>query len=539
MKKVIWLIAVTVSLSVFYMSCSEKDENITVLKSSKKTYTGNSQNYYKKALISNSRSFRLEHLNERYVDGERIYATLNKEQDSILVINKTSKETDKIKLPFKYQVPVHSIYFHNYDSIFVFLERSAKVKVKKSKGVSWDDFILIDSSGTVIDKYTLDSVPHIYNGQLEPMIFKRKWKTTQNMIKQDKLYIPYSIYRPGMDKEKLLDLDLKLMCEFDLNNKSYRMLDIQIPDKDVGKKFRKRLIEGYLDFFIHKDKIYYSFFHSPDIYQYDLTRGKGSMVKTFEDLPFQNIVIEVNDSNKYHYSHFFAPVYSDQKNVFVREISVRDYKNFTSFKVSQLLDDDFNLIGYHFEDSIFSNINVGPNGNLITRNKETEKFYIVNELEKLENAGVNYVEEKILEPKQIDKKPKINKMPYKQRIKGYLEDLDLLEHKEDKIALISTSIVCVNCIDFLFSTYHNQKTKNFKYVIYGDDMEFIHTLLDNYGISAGNNIIIDSNKIFKAYIKEKEYKVNPFVDVHKDNTIDITKYETQNIKNEFEVFISE
>lgn len=538
MKKITWII-VSVLISGFIVSCSENPEKINVLKVSDKNYNGHSQDYFEKALKDNSRSLRYEHWNERYVNGEGIFATLSREQDSILLINKTRKVTDKIKLPFSYNVPVHSIYFHNYDSIFVFIDRDLKVQVKKQRDVSWPDFILIDSSGTVINKYTLDSVPHIYNGQLEPMIFKRKWITTQNMIKHNLLYIPYSIYRPHMDDENLLDMDMRLMCEFDLKNKSYRMLDIQIPDRDIGKKFHRRVIEGYLDFFIHSDKIYYSFFHSSDIYQYDLTKGKGSFVKAFNDVPFENVVIGENDTNNYHYSHFFAPIYSEQKNVFVRTISVTNYKNFKHFKVSQLFDDDFDLIGYHFEDSIYSNIDVGPNGQLIIRNKETEKVYIVNEWEEVYNAGINYVEKNILQLKQIDKKPNISKISYQKRIARYLEELELLKNKEDKIVLISSDIACANCFDFLFTKISDQETNNFKYVVYGDDIEFIHQLIDNYEISAGNNLIIDSNKQYKTYIKEKEYKINPFVEVHKDNTIDIIKYETLNISNEFEAFISE
>src|SRR6056297_1229436 len=124
MKKIIWVIVITILASVFCISCSENKVKITVLKTNKKTCTGHSQDYYKKALKNNSRSLRLRHWNERYVKGERIYATLNRKKDSIIVINKTKKATTKIKFPFRYKVPVHSIYFHNYDSIFVFIDRN-------------------------------------------------------------------------------------------------------------------------------------------------------------------------------------------------------------------------------------------------------------------------------------------------------------------------------------------------------------------------------------------------------------------------------
>ena len=106
-------------IALIISSCNDDNDNFKIITITEKAPTSNSDNFIKETLDNNPYSMRYEHFNERYVKGEHIMATLNILNDSILIINNTTKNLDKTKLPFNYSVPVGSIYFHNYDSIFL------------------------------------------------------------------------------------------------------------------------------------------------------------------------------------------------------------------------------------------------------------------------------------------------------------------------------------------------------------------------------------------------------------------------------------
>lgn len=524
-------------ITLIISSCNKKADNFKIITITERVSINNSDNFIQEALGSNSYSMRYEHFNERYVKGQHIMATLNIHNDSILIINNTTKNLNKIKLPFKYNVPVGSIYFHNYDSIFVFIDRESKIKAR-DYDVFWDDFILIDSAGKVNDRYNLDSVRFIYNGQLDPMIFKRKWITTQNMIRNEKLYIPFSLYRPSISNVKLGNLDISLLCEYDLKTKKVKMLDVKVPDSDIGIKYLEKVVDNSLDYYIHGNSIYYSFFYSSSIYRYDIFDKEVEKLNSYPEFPFNNVIIGKNDSLGQYETHFFSPVYSSENDIFVREISVNNYKDFERFKVSQMLDSEFRLIGYHFEDSLYSNIKVGPFGNLLVLNKATRDYFIVKDFNVVNKINKKEVEGKILDKKITEKDYRNERGSYTQRVNDYLDSLGLLRNgKDKKIILISTNIVCSDCIDHLFSKYKELSNKDFVYVLFGSDIDFIEKILHNYRIDVDDkHIYIDKSKTYSNYLREKEYNLNSFVNITKDS-IQVIKYDIKNIEDQFDSFL--
>ncbi|MFW6247476.1 MAG: hypothetical protein ACOC22_04890 [bacterium] len=491
--------------------------------------------YQKNMYSSIPHSLRYEHLNQRVVNGNKITATLTRKGDSILVINSTLRQVNFIKLPLNDPSIVSTMYFHNYDSIFIFFDREYLANFKNDgESTIKEDFILIDSTSKIINKYSLDSVPYIYNGQLEPMMFKTRWATDQNWIKDGMLYIPFSIYSPELSEKEVVDHDFKFLCQYNLKNKEYHMIDIGVPAADVGKKYKKRVINNSIHFSIDKHYINYSYFHSSTIYRYNLKNGE-IIHKEFDDFPFNNIELssEVNDDS-IHSSDFFAPVYCEKQNLYIRKIDVTNYKDYKFFNVSQILDSDFNLLGYNFSSDKYSNISIHPSGNLVVKNNQNYLLYFVDSLI-FKNFSINYLEDKILIKK---KRRKIvhpsESLSYSDRIEQYIKNLNISDKK--KFVLISSSHSCSSCLDYLLTKHENSIERNdLIYVIFGEDKTFIEALLKNYGISDSAGIIADTH-IYREYIKEDEYHKNPFVLINEENEYKVFSYKFNEIKYAFEQF---
>lgn len=167
-------------------------------------------------------------------NGKRINLHINQSNDSLYIFNASDGIDTRLKLPFKISMPVRGLYFHNYDSIFVFFDREFVVKMRNF-GNEMDDFIIIDSSANVNGRYVLDDIPHIYNGQLDPMIFYSRASFSGSMIIGNILYIPFAIYRPDVENISLMNLHLKLLCAYNLDRKEIKMMNVEFPMQDIGK----------------------------------------------------------------------------------------------------------------------------------------------------------------------------------------------------------------------------------------------------------------------------------------------------------------
>ena len=198
-------------------------------------------------------------------NGKRVNLHINQNNDSLYIYNATDDIDTRLKLPFKISMPIKGLHFHNYDSIFVFFDREFVVKMRNF-GNEIDDFIIIDSSANVNGRFLLDEVPYIYNGQMDPMIFFSRASFSGSMIVGEVLYIPFGIYKPNIADLSLKELNIRLLCSYNLRTNEIKMLNVKLPIQDIGKKFNKGVRTNTFDYYIlDNNTMYISFLYSSDI----------------------------------------------------------------------------------------------------------------------------------------------------------------------------------------------------------------------------------------------------------------------------------
>ncbi len=528
-------LALFIFISAFLTSCIKGHETnkIPLVEYFKTGKTDSS--FFKQQLIVKNNPYYLsgETMMFSSFQGKKLFAYLSRQKAKIIILSDTL--LTKVKIPFLKDIPVVSIYFHNYDSVFVFFDREFVVK-NSGHNRQFSDFILIDTTGKIIDRYSLNDVPYIYKGSLNPMIVLRKLSVWHKRIRGRHFYLPFLIYRPSISDSLLGKYSIKLVCDYDLSRHSVRMLGIKIPSKDIGKTFNDGVLTNTVDVYIESDtSLLYSFVYSSDIYRYSLARGKSILIKSFPDFPFNN-----NDKSKFA-ARFMAPEYSGKRKVYLRKIYIRKMKGKNDFAMSQILDKNFNLIGYSMPDSAYDAIVMNAKGDLILK-AHNQKVYSIVKLKGQRPVDFSFVEKRLPDNQNIGKTFTSvfidkNKTDYDIRVQLYLNQL--FGDSVKKVVMINTSVYCAECISFLVKKLKNNQEEllqnNIVYLFYGEDVESAKKILEKYDVLSYRSIRFDNYK-YKNYLKHSELSANPFVVIGKNKT-KIFTYEPQYIEKVFNDFM--
>lgn len=496
---------------------------------------------YKQGVYYNSNPVSIMLNNMAYCEykGREISVHVNQNNDSLYIYDATYDIDTRLKLPFKVSIPITGLYFHNYDSIFVFIDRTYVAKMR-DYGKEMDDFIMMDSSANVKGRYFLDDIPHIYNGQLDPMIFYSRLSFSGSMIIGNILYIPFGIYRPALEDISLMNLHLKLLCAYDLERKEIKMMNVEFPAEDIGKEYKKDVLTNSFDYYIFDNNtMYISFLYSSDIYKLDLKTNKFECIRQFDDFHFNNIANDTLENGAYR-AWFYAPKYSYVNNLFIREIKIDGYKNFKAFSISQVLDENMNLVGYSFEDATWSSFNIDSRGEIVTYKKDDHYLsYRVTGFTN-EEMSVEEIENRFLVKKNIQQTKSISidktKIDLNDRMIMYLNDLDLSQ--PIKLVLISSDVLCGHCIEYLMNELKNNKEEfieqNIKYVFHGTDVMSMVNIINKYHIESRFYYLDTENKNV-IYFTGEEMNGYPLV-IYQKNKIDIVKTDFSKLTKDFEKF---
>jgi hypothetical protein len=483
-------------------------------------------------------SLNASHINFICRNGESKTIVLNQTLDSLYIYDIDSLDYYVTPLPFKRHIPIASFYFHNYDSIFVFIEREIVYKLNK-QGANLPDFILINQDGVLKDKYYLDSVPYIFKGELNPMIFLTAGFVSNSRLINNKIYLPYSIYLPTMSNLVLKQLDIRLICEYDLNERSVRMLNVRIPDCDIGKQFSKGVSISNIDYYIFNDTIIFlSYLYSSDIYKYNIARDKEELVARFPKIVFNN---KINDTSDYAVT-FKAPIYCKRERLYLRSFYVRIYKDYKNFSGVQVLDTNLNIIAYDFGDSLYFPLKMNYEGRLVKTNRNTFVNHYVSINENFSHLTISEVEDKYLrkKPKVIRKKSFMidkEKVPYRDRLDLYLNLLEI--SYGTKLILINTNMMCSDCMNFLFAEMNKSKSDSsvaIKFLFYGDDLNYALDIINKYKLKGGASFIFDEKQIYREVFMESEMHRNSFV-YYKQNKMELIEYEPSTIVKKYKEFV--
>jgi len=465
------------------------------------------------------------------VNNELIFAALFNRGDSISIFNTNTNEQANVKIPNAEIVA--NLYFHNYDSIFIFLDRSF-VHNQWVNGQKIADFYMIDTLGEIKGLYSLDSVPFIYKGSQDTMIFIRKFRLEGLKIKNNIFYIPFSHYRPTLSDTSLVTLKIRLLCAFDLESKKIKMYNVKLPLKDIGTVYLREVADNGFDYiFVDDSTIVYSFDYSTDIYRLNLNTDSVELIKSFPDFPFNNVP---NPTNDCHSTMVGQLNYSPLEKKYIRDLFVRNYENYEDFTLTQVLDENFNLIGYYIGNSLFSFLKFNAQDQFILLNKSDNYHGSVVKVNEVNELNINDLKNNYLQKKNTVPKKNItfdySLLNQTQKIELYISHFQI--PKNSKIVILSLDN-CGYVLDYVFSTLLPKiEELNLHCIIYAESTDMLKQLMKSNNIQLDKNIHIDYSALYKDLI-ESDIQSNLILvnQNKKDDKIVFSTYKTliKDLKN--------
>lgn len=483
--------------------------------------------FYNYSFYKGPRSMIASHYNKRTINGEIVQLFLNASNDSLIIHNASLNKTKTVKIPIESKLPISLLYFHNYDSIFVFVDREFVIKIR-DYGENIADFVLLDTTGIIINSYSLDSVPHIYKGQLEPMVFVRKNWVFNNMISGDCFYIPFGVYRPHINDKRLNELNIKTLCKYNLKGKNIEMLNVTLPVSDIGNHYSDYINASNFDF-IMKDyrTVIYSYFYSSKIFSYDLLKNKSRVVYEDNDFLFNNIIGDT--LSQFHYSHFDCPKYSKSTGYYLRRISVSKYANTEDFNLIQILDSNFNLIGYNIADSAHKNLFIDAEGYPSIAKKDGN-FYNHIKFQHPINYQLNEFKTEFLKRKYKHNPEDISGLDFEQKTSTYLKEMNV--GRDQIVVFINSDMICSSCIYKVMDLYHKQKNLkssiDIHFLFFGSDLLLSNELINSYRIEA-KDVYIDIDDLYLNYFNTVNMTEIPIVRIENMDKLVIDTYNFDNL----------
>ena len=489
------------------------------------------------------------HINFRKIGNETYYVFINSTLDSVIISNLTKENVTRIKLPLYHGSVVNLLYFHNPDSIFLFLDRKFVFQMR-NEGVNLSDFILCNEAGQIENEYSLDEVPHIYNGQTNPMVYLRQGQIANCLIQKQSLFLPFDIYLPELADTLHKSNKIRMLCKFDLSQKRLKMLNISLPDDLIGKQFKSEYANGkMLDFLLLNDSILiYHFYNFGSVYSYNLNTNTSVEVFSAKDFPFKNN--EFDDPDPPQLLFFRGFEFSERENAFIRDVAVESYKDYKPFVVVQILDNHFNNIGYQIYDGrrgyLLNDTNISSmffdntSHFSISHRFNKGSYYHVRPGNPTERT-IAFIEENYLnQNEQPDVIATSFSSQYEERLLEYFGALEIPEG--DKVIMIGFDKVCVHCLEFLFSAYQkNPKafiSERIYYLLVGAEPSLINQVIEGYKIP-GELVLVDEQQIYLRYFAHEERSLNPLVHYKNSKEADLFIYDFKTLIKDFERFLKD
>mgnify|MGYP001244167734 CR=1 FL=1 len=449
------------------------------------------------------------------INDSLFYAALNSGLDTLFVYN---YETYQVKTIALNKIPPYSIdhiYYHNHDSIFIFYKRTFIYNYTDDQF----DFILMNSEGDVVNTYSLNQMPYIFKGNIDYMIEYAIQDIRENRIIDGNLLIPLGIYSPPVYDKNFIKFNPKLLCSYNLANKSLKMLNVKFPTEDIGKKFHPDCYDSFIKICYDKNQNLIVFFpYSNYLYRYDFDLDTMLLIQCVYDNTFQNIdIISRKKNENYMDIRFSKPEWYDSENYYIRRLSIWNYKDYIPTLIIEVMDSNFNHIAYIFNDKNY-NTPFYFNNKLLAFNKHNNLPYLITPKKTPKTISWQEYEENHLTKKFVSAKRKIS-------INQYLKKKHI--QKNALVVIINLRYPCGNCLKFLMSEMKNnlkafQKNKIY-YILYDNNptSNFAESLIKNYGLSK-DNIIIDKdllNNVYEEYELDHHYRLIEYGD-----SITVEKY---------------
>ncbi len=477
-------------ICLFYLNgCAQNKTNCTLNVLNYKIMESNKDyQSYLSFVNSSFLSYYYNHRSYQNIQDTLHCIVLSDEKDKLYVYNFITHDIKEIILNKSFDYPIHHIYYHNHDSIFIFYDRAFIHKYTDNLF----DFILISRTGKVTDTYSLGDIEYIYKGKYNHTIEYNLDMIYENRIIENNLIITFSVYDPFIFEDSFIDFHPKQLALYNLSTKTSKMLNVKFPLKDIGKHYDMNCFPtSYYLFFDKDNNMVISFTHSNLLYMYDFEKDTLNLVNCEYDYSFENIDSTAWVDEYSYTSVMFKNVHWDSKrSVYFRDIVLLAYKKYIPSSVLEVLDSSFNHMGYLLPSKEYDT----PfyiNSELIVRDIAENSYYNINLSEITKRIAWSNYEEVFL-TKKITQEGGIMSLD------KYLSEMQI--PKKSIIIIINLTSPCGYCLEYLFTKMkENKKTykeKNIYYVLYDDNGEDLSKkIIDKYNLNDFKNIKLDNSML--------------------------------------------
>jgi len=486
--------------------------------------------YYMCFRLSHKISMWADHKCHNKINDTLFYAALSSDLDTLFVFNFETYQVKTIALNKTPPYSIDHIYYHNHDSIFIIYKR---VFIYNHTDNQFD-LILINSEGDVVNTYSLNQMPYIYKGNIDYMIEYAFQDIKENRIINGNLLIPLGIYSPPVYDTNFIKFNPKLLCSYNLANKSLKMLNVKFPTQDIGKNFHPDCDHSFIKICYDKNHNLIVFFpYSNHLYRYDFDLDTMFLIQCVYDNTFQNIDFASRKKDEYYMDiRFSNPEWYDRENCYIRRLSILNYKNYVNTLIIEVMDSNFNHIAYMFDNKNYKTP-FYSNNKLLAFNKHNDLPYLVTPKKTLKTISWQEYEENHFTQKFLSSKRKISIIQYLKK-----------KHipKNALVVVINLRYPCGSCLKYLMSEMKNNleayKKNKIYYILYDNNptSNFAESIIKNYGLPK-DNIIIDKNLLNNVY---EEYEIDyHYRLIEYGNSIKVEKYTFEEFVPIFEKKVEE
>ena len=384
--------------------------------------------------------------------------------------------------------PIHHIFYHNNDSIFVILHRFTTLR----DNPDWADILLLDGNGNLLRSYRLDDMPFIRKSDS-----KRHTLAVNrccNQMMGHELLFWLTPYQPHMCEAGYKDFNPPLAAALNVQTGGIRMLNIRCPESLMERKFTNSQSMWIKK--LDNNNLLVGFECSPMLYLYSMREDSMRPIKCHYSTAFSNTDSASMTKGKDYTSYdFFEPNWVGSIHGYARMIWISNHAGYRTIdKVTELMDSNFNHISY-----VVGNENyrtpVPYRGDLIAMNKLSKRNHAVS-LRKRKRVPLRNMMLQVMEKLPETEADTIH-------LQKYLTELGV--PRKSIVFIINLKYPCGECMDFLFSLMEKHRdiyTKNHVYyVAYDPDKSgLLEALLKRNNLEHSENILEDNALLKNVYL---------------------------------------
>jgi hypothetical protein len=206
--------------------------------------------------------------------------------------------------------------------------------------------------------------------------------------------------------------------------------------------------------------------------------------------------------------------------------------------LTQVYDKDFNFLGIHLEDSIFTNITFNPEGDIVVSDKKNDYISYLVALKEPQIFEIMNIDSKLSKKElSLSTQPaKSESLPFDYRLYTYIQSLT--EDYLEKVIFLNTDEMCFDCVDYILKHWNDNfgGSQKYRIVVFGTEKQFAIEMLTKYDIDIGNQVVIDTENTYLDLFKNVELQKVPMFHLTPTGPV-LFPYSNLDLIKQFEKFV--